>query len=298
MKTLGDSPTGLDVAAHLSPVMAISEHGLALLTDSMRRLAAGQLTSGPPGRPGPTLSGAIRIPIFGPISYRPTLLGMILGWTSTTEIRSALDEALRDSRVQTIILDIDSPGGSVFGIQELAEEIYRGRGKKRIVAHAAPVAASAAFWLGAAASEFYAIPSAQVGSVGVVAVHFDLSRALDMEGIKPTIIATAPYKGEGTQLEPLSGEGRAHIQGEANKYHETFVAALARYRGVSPATVASSFGQGRVVTAPEAVARGMLDGLAVSLGEVLNIRARPQMPRSLRAAQAEAAINIARARAL
>ena len=101
------------------------------------------------------------IPVFGVISHRAHMVADICGpgGTSTEMLQQTIRGAVNDPNVKAIVLDIDSPGGSVFGVQELADEIFAARSTKPILASANSLAASAAYWIGTAASELHVTPS-------------------------------------------------------------------------------------------------------------------------------------------
>jgi ClpP class serine protease len=105
-------------------------------------------------------------------------------------------------------------------------------------------------------------PSGQVGSIGVFAAHEDISKALDMEGIKVSLISAGKYKTEGMPYEPLSAEARANMQQMVNSFGDMFTNAVARNRGVGSYTVKNGFGEGRMVLARDAVKSGMADSVA------------------------------------
>lgn len=185
------------------------------------------------------------------------------GWfdfgVSCTAVVRQLREALADDRVTRIVLDIDSPGGDVVGVVELAEEIYKARGEKRITAVANGTMASAAYWIGSAADEVVVTPSGMAGSIGVVAVHMDYSEQLAQYGIKPSLIYAGAHKVEGNPYEPLGDEARAEIKRDVDRYYQMFVADVAKHRGVNRSMVQNDFGQGRVMGAKAAVQMGMAD---------------------------------------
>lgn len=209
------------------------------------------------------------IPITGTLVPRGGgFLDELLGLTGLDAIGRSFDEAMRDDYVDRIVLVIDSPGGSVFGVEELARKILAGRDQKRIVAMADGYAASAAYHIGAAASEFVVSPSSLTGGICVYRAHEDVSRHLDKTGYKVTLISAGKHKVEGNPYEPLSRTARAAIQSEVNEYYRKFVEVVAAGRQVTPAQVRSGFGRGRVVGSREAVAQGMADRVA-TLGTVL-----------------------------
>jgi ClpP class serine protease len=128
-----------------------------------------------------------------------------------------------------------------------------------VIAFANPMAASAAYWIGSQADELVVTPSGEVGSIGVLALHEDWSRAYDAAGVTPTFISAGKYKTDGNELEPLGEDAKAAIQARVDDYYSTFVKAVSRGRGIGAGEVRSGFGQGRLVGAAEAVKLGMAD---------------------------------------
>lgn len=211
-------------------------------------------------RPVQRTSGSVAVlPVFGTIAQRANLVMQASGGTSTELLTRDLRAALADDSISSIILNIDSPGGSVYGVEELADVIFSARGIKPIVAVANSLAASAAYWLGSQADEFVVTPSGEVGSIGVIAAHVDQSAANEQMGVRVSYVTAGKYKAENNPDEPLSEEGRGHLQTRVNDYYNAFVKAVARGRGVKPADVAGGMGEGRVVGAAEARRLGMVD---------------------------------------
>lgn len=201
------------------------------------------------------------IPVSGALEARPTEMGAWLGMSSYEVIGKVFDHFVGDSSVSGIILDVSSPGGMVYGAQELADKIYSARGTKPIIAVANPLMASGAYWLASAADRIAITPSGDVGSVGVITEHVDISRRYEQRGVSvSTIKATgSPYKGENSYVAPLSEEARQHLQNRVDAIHSRFVGDLARFRGVSVDHVNEHFGKGRVVDAKTAMNAGMVD---------------------------------------
>lgn len=182
--------------------------------------------------------------------------------TSIEQFRNSLRMALADDSVDSVLVEIDSPGGRVDQVPEMAAELRAARKQKPIVAHANGMAASAAYWLGSQADELVITPSGEVGSIGVYAAHEDLSGALEQEGVKMTLISAGKYKVDGNPFEPLSEDARAAIQADVDSFYEMFTADVARGRGVAVNDVrrdGSAFGEGRMVTANAALKAGMVD---------------------------------------
>jgi ClpP class serine protease len=114
----------------------------------------------------------------------------------------------------------------------------------------------------------HASPSALVGSVGVYTIHNDLSDALAQLGIKREYLSVGKYKIEGNETGPLSDEARAYRMGLIQQTYDHFIGDVAKGRGVPAATVRDSYGQGRLLTADDALAAGMIDAVA-TLDETL-----------------------------
>jgi len=202
------------------------------------------------------------IPIYGTIAHRMGSMSESSGGTSTEKIGAMFRQAMADESVGTILLDVDSGGGTVTGVPELADEIYAARGNKRIFALVNGNAGSAAYWLASQADEIISIPSGMAGSVGVYTIHECLADKLAQEGVKVTLISAGKHKVSGNPLEPLSDEEKAVIQGRVDDAYSLFVKAVARGRGVSVADVKDGYGQGRMLSAKDAKAANLIDRIA------------------------------------
>ena len=214
------------------------------------------------------------IPIRGVIAHRMGSMDDTSGGTSTERIGAILKQVASDESVGTIVYDIDSPGGTVPGVQELAAQMFALRGVKRQVAQVNSLAASAAYWLASQADEIVSIPSGMAGSIGVFTVLEDLSAALEREGVKVDVIRAGKYKAEGNPFEPLSDEGRAHIQGQVDTAYAQFVKDVARGRGVTVADVKAGYGEGRALTAQAAKAAGLIDRIDTLDGTLAKLTGR------------------------
>lgn len=202
------------------------------------------------------------LPVFGVLSQRVSALERSSGGISTEEVGAVLESLVSDQQVKSVVMVYDSPGGSVFGVKELGDRIRSMREEKKIVAHADPMAASAAYWLAAQASEVSVSPSGQVGSVGVISAHEDISGLQEKMGVKTSLITSSPFKAETSPFGPLSDEARAELQSKVNSYHGQFIEALAKGRGITEHRVENGFGQGRMMLAEQAKAAGMVDRIS------------------------------------
>ena len=208
------------------------------------------------------------LPFHGVVSNRMSLMGDISGGTSSEGFGRAFQSAVRDDDVKAIIIDANSPGGAVSGTPELSSMIYSARGTKPIVAHVNANAASACYWAITGADEVVVTPSGQVGSIGVLSIHDDLSAALEKAGIRKTITKAGDLKTDGNPFEPLSEDTKARMQAKVDAAYNMFVRDVARNRNVSLATVREGFGRGDMVDAQQAVSEGMADRVA-TLDETL-----------------------------
>lgn len=241
-------------------VLDIRMAGGRIDEDEIRaRLDAAALSAGPrSGGGGP--SQVALIPTYGVLSHRMNLFSAMSGGTSVQQLRGAFRQALADPDVAGIVFDVDSPGGSVEGIPELASEIRAARGRKPMVAVSNTLMASAAYWLASQADEIIVSPSSLTGSIGVVAVHEDRSAANEQAGVRPTYIHAGKHKVEGNPDEPLGDDARAYLQGLVDDTYAGFTTDVAKGRGVAASVVrGETFGEGRVLMPADAVKAGMAD---------------------------------------
>lgn len=211
-----------------------------------------------------TVGGGIAVlPLYGVISQRANMVSEISGdgGTSTQQFTQAFRTALADDTVGGILIDISSPGGSVFGTGELAAEILAARGTKPIYGFVNSLCASAAFWIGASCDQLFMTAGGQVGSIGVFLEHTDISGAMQKAGVKSQFISAGKFKVEGNPNEPLDPDARNFMQSQVDDYYAMFVSAIAKGRGVPIASVRNGMGQGRCLMAADAMAQKMVDGI-------------------------------------
>jgi signal peptide peptidase SppA len=223
------------------------------------------------------------------------------GMVSTQIVTQMLRQAVADDAVSQILLDIDSPGGSVYGVSELGDAILSARARKPVVAIANSLAASAAYWIGSQAGEFYVTSGGEVGSIGVWQAHQDYSKAMDEAGVKTTLISAGKFKVEGNPYAPLDEEAQGFMQSRVDDYYAAFTKAVAKGRGVPITQVRDGMGQGRVLGADAALAQNMVDGIA-SFDQVLSKMHKdaassaktspPAKPKTSRLAQARSELGI------
>jgi len=214
--------------------------------------------------PQPAGGGAVAlIPIHGTIAPRVNLLSDFSGGTTFETLTGQLRGAMANKTIKTIVLDINSPGGSVAGATEFAREVMAARTKKPIIAHIHPTGASAAYWVAAAATEVVASPSALVGSVGIYAAHDDISAALEKLGVKRTYLSAGKGKIAGNEAEPLSDEASARMQSLIDESYGRFVGDVVKGRGKGmTADRVRNDWQAHIYGAADALSLGMIDSIA------------------------------------
>jgi signal peptide peptidase SppA len=199
------------------------------------------------------------IPITGIITRHASLMGDMSTPGSTVDgIRAKLQEAIRTPSVEAIVLHVDSGGGSVDGIADLAAEIRDARRTKPVVAIADETMASAAYWLGAQADRVLATQTSRVGSIGVLAAVQDLSELYAARGVKVHVVRSADKKGIGVAGTQITEEDLAEIQREIDAIHDIFVAHVSAGRGMN-ASDARGVATGQVWTGRQTLAVGLVD---------------------------------------
>ncbi len=211
------------------------------------------------------------LPLFGTLFQHGDMAMDASGGTSTSEWQKQFSKLDANPSVKTIVIEAHTPGGQVWGTQEAADVVRaaRGAGRTRIVTVANSQMASAGVWIGTAAEKVYVTPGGEVGSIGVVSMHRDVSGAEAAAGEKTTLIATPAKKIEGHEFAPLDDEALASLMDRNEKTYQRFLSAMAQNRGVSAAKVESDFGGGGMLKASEAVAAGLADGVA-TMAEVMD----------------------------
>lgn len=200
-----------------------------------------------------------RISIEGVIEPKTTFWSLLFGGTGLDMVAAEFDAALKDPDVKGILLDIDSPGGVVSGVPEMAKTIRAARGQKPILAVANSMAASAAYYLAAQADSISVTPSGDVGSIGVVYMHTDARGFAEQMGVSHRIFRSQERKADVNPWEELSEAAAADIQSKVDAYDAMFVADVAKGRGVSRETVRKNYGAGLMFLAKDALAAGLVD---------------------------------------
>lgn len=205
-----------------------------------------------------TDDGVAIVSINGPLVKDPFLAWWFDG-TTFAQIRAAVSRAMDDSRVAGIVLDVDSPGGTVSGTEETAEAVFGSRGGKPIAAFSSGMIASAAYWIGSAAERVIVSKTAEAGSIGVLMIHREYSELEKRVGIKTTYLKAGRFKAIGNPSEPLSEDARAIFQGQLDQIYSMFVGSVALFRDVEEERVRADMADGRIFIGDRAVASGLAD---------------------------------------
>lgn len=203
------------------------------------------------------------LPVFGMIGQGLLPIEKMLGASDTADLSLKLREFAADPEVRALLLDIDSPGGTVTGVPELAEEIAAF--PKPTYAFTASEACSAAYWLGSQAGEFLCTPSATVGSVGVYLAVLDSSVAFAQAGLFVDLIKAGAFKAAGFPGTSLTEDQRALLQERVDQVHGMFKAAVGQKRRY----VRESALEGQAYYGAEAARRNLVTGLVPNRAAVM-----------------------------
>ncbi|MDB5822180.1 MAG: peptidase [Herminiimonas sp.] len=217
--------------------------------------------------------GVAVIDVSGTLVQKSSNLRPYSGMLGYNAIRYNFLAALANEKVKAIVLSIDSPGGEVAGLFDVADLIYESRGIKPTLAILSESAFSAAYALASACEQITVPRTGGTGSVGVICMHMDQSRAINKAGVAVTIIQYGDRKADGNQFSPLTDEALERFQADVNELGELFVATVARNRNLSADVVRKTqattylgaagveIGFADAVMAPDEAFRSLLDEL-------------------------------------
>lgn len=214
------------------------------------------------------------VPVHGVIGRNLSELESMCGCCDVNAVEEMLEECERDPSIKTIILDVDSPGGTSVGVPELANRVKAC--SKEVIAFTGSECCSAAYWIASQASQFYATPSSSVGSVGVYIAYPDLSKAYEMEGVRMDVIRAGLYKGAGIPGTSLDANQRKMLEAEVSEIWADFKAAVKSVRSfVDDASM-----EGQTFSGKRAAEAGLVTSLVNGFDELmasLNAQVAAQM---------------------
>ena len=243
----------------------------AVTHEAMVEIEAAQAARAARKQSNTAIGGGIAVlSLYGVISQRAAMMDDICGsgGTSTERFTQSFRDAMADDSVGGIIIDIDSPGGSVFGVADLYDEIMSARGVKPVYGFVNSLCASAAFWIGSACVQLFAKQGSMTGSLGVYTGHENVAEAMKMAGVSFEFISAGKYKVESNPYGPLSDEARAFSQSQVNDYYSAFSGAVAKGRGAPIAQARDGMGEGRCLLPADALTAGMIDAVETFDGVV------------------------------
>ncbi|CAB4147260.1 SppA Periplasmic serine proteases (ClpP class) [uncultured Caudovirales phage] len=203
------------------------------------------------------------IPIKGAIGSNLMPIEKILGMVDVNDIRKNIDAFEKDPQITHLVFDINSPGGTVTGVPELASRIRNST--KPTIAFTDSQAASAGYWLGSQSQRFLATGSASVGSVGVYRVVPDATKAFENMGVKMEVFKSGKYKAIGLPGTAIDADGKEMIQQSVVDVHNDFKADVRSVRSLVP----DSAMEGQSFPAKKAASIGMLTGIVSGMDQVL-----------------------------
>lgn len=248
----------MDVTAHVANHKQEPKSYVSLFNqsdaveDSFEQLAADGSAAGAGG------TSIAVIEINGTLMKASSSLGSS---SSTVDLRLAIRSAMNDPAVGGILLKIDSPGGSVSGTSDLADQITQAAEKKPVWAFGEDLVASAALWLATQCDEFFAnAKTAMIGSIGTVIGLYDQSGRMGQAGVKAKVYATGPLKGAGFPGAEITSAQDTYFQDVVDSTQAHFRQAVMAGRDMTMAEV-KSLETGGLFTASEAVRNGLIDGI-------------------------------------
>ncbi len=205
--------------------------------------------------------GIAVVPVLGPLVARNDWLSALFGAIAYGDLVGAVAQAFADQDVRAVVLEVDSPGGEVAGLFDAVGTLrdLKERYDKPLHAVANEAALSAAYAVASAADRLIVTRTAEVGSIGVVAVHVDESGADKQAGLAWTYVFAGDRKVDGNEHQPLSDRARAAIQADVDRLHAELCAIVAANRGTTPEAIRST--EAAIYRGELAVAAGLADGV-------------------------------------
>jgi signal peptide peptidase SppA len=209
------------------------------------------------------------IPVTGPLSYKYDFFTWLMDGSSYQMITAQINAAEKEDSVERIVLSMDTPGGDVVGMPEMAEAIRNA--SKPVIAVVDPMCASAGLWMAAQADRIVIMESGSIGSLGVQIVAVSQAEMYAKAGIDVKLIRAdiSPNKNLATSLEPLDEKAVNYLQERVDMWGAEFLKSVAQGRGVTTDQALDKFGQGHMLFGAEAVEAGLADEIGSLQGVVL-----------------------------
>jgi|SRR6266849_475449 len=180
--------------------------------------------------------------------------------TDSKKVLKELDDFREQDNVKSVVVRIDSPGGSVGASQEIYDAIKQTRKTKKVVASMGSLAASGGFYIACAADRVFANPGTLTGSIGVIFEIPNVQGVLKWAGIQMQTLTAGKMKDAGSPFRELTPDERVYFQGVLSDVHKQFIDAVAEGRGLSADEV-KPYADGRVFTGRQAKEWKLVDSL-------------------------------------
>ncbi len=180
--------------------------------------------------------------------------------TDNPKRSKALIKVANDDLIKALIVNIDSPGGTVVGGEALYLHLREVSSKKPVVAVISDLATSAGYMTAIAADKIFARQSSITGSIGVIIQTTDITVLLDKIGIKPEAIKSSPLKAQPSPLEPMSNKTRSATRLVVEDIFNMFIDMVSTRRNMNRQTV-KKLADGRIYTGRQAVKNGLIDAI-------------------------------------
>ena len=187
-----------------------------------------------------------KIPIYGEIALNE----------NQNQVIKLIEQADSDIGIKAIILEINSPGGTVVASQEIAKAVRET--KKPTIAYIREIGASGAYWVATEADVIVANDAAITGSIGVTSSYLQFADLFDNYGVTYERLVTGEFKDAGSPYKQLTPQERTYLQAKINKIYDMFVTTVATNRHMTKAKV-ESLATGEIWLGVEAKELGLVD---------------------------------------
>ncbi len=212
------------------------------------------------GKRGPKI---LLVDLSGTLGMRASagLLGLPAGESAVARIREELERAARDEEIAAIVVRIDSPGGTVIASEIVYREIQRHKRAtgRPVIAQLMGVAASGGYYVAMAADRVQAYPSTITGSIGVIAMGFNVSGLMQKIGVDYQTFTTGPFKDAGTPFRPMTEPEREQMRSVVDDLFESFLEVVERGRPKLTRAEIERLADGRIYSARQALEAGLID---------------------------------------
>lgn len=209
------------------------------------------------------------ISIDGPLVDSPDMMDRFFGVTGYSDVTEAVNRHLEDKGVKSLVLSLNTPGGDASGIGEVSSFIAEAKQIKPVHSWTGKSALSAGYWIGSSGSSFHASKMAETGSIGAIATYTSIARRLKDEGIDVHVERGGKQKALLHPAEELSEEGKKLLKAKVGQLHDFFLEHVTSERPKLKLSEKSQWGEGQTFFTKESIEKGLLDGPAMTLGELV-----------------------------